>query len=68
MPDVTVLRVEELESADTPGVPAGLFRFAGKSLGVTAWGMNVLSLPPGWDRYPEGKAYAPSWGRLAESR
>lgn len=53
MPDVTVLRVEELESADTPGVPEGLFRFAGKSLGVTAWGMNVLTLPPGWERYPE---------------
>ncbi len=53
MPDVTVMNVEELESADAPGVPEGLFRFAGKSLGVTAWGMNLLTLPAGWDRYPE---------------
>lgn len=53
MPDVTIMHIEELESAQTPGVPEGLFRYAGKSLGVQAWGMNVLTLPPGWDRYPE---------------
>jgi hypothetical protein len=53
MPDVMVMRIDELESSQTPGVPDGLFRYAGKSLGVQAWGMNVLTLPPGWDRYPE---------------
>jgi quercetin dioxygenase-like cupin family protein len=53
MPDVTVMKVEDFESAQSPGVPEGLFRYAGKSLGVRAWGMNVLTLPPGWERYPE---------------
>lgn len=53
MPDVTSLQIDQLESAQTPGVPDGLFRFAGQSLGISAFGMNVLSLPPGWDRYPE---------------
>jgi quercetin dioxygenase-like cupin family protein len=53
MPDVTVLQVEQFESAHSPDVPDGLFRLAGKSLGVLAWGMNVLTLPPGWERYPE---------------
>ena len=53
MPDITVMHIEEFESAHTPGVPDGVFRFAGKSLGVRAWGMNALTLPPGWDRYPE---------------
>ena len=53
MPDVTVMHIEEFESAHSPGVPDGLFRYAGKSLGVQAWGMNVLTLPPGWERYPE---------------
>ena len=39
MADVTVKRFEELESY------AGQFLYAGKGLGVTAWGMNVLRLP-----------------------
>lgn len=53
MADVTVMKVEDFESAQSPGVPVGLFRYAGKGLGVQAWGMNVLTLPPGWERYPE---------------
>ena len=53
MTDVAVMKLEDFESADAPDVPAGLFRYAGKSLGVQAWGMNVLTLPPGWERYPE---------------
>src|SRR5689334_11590646 len=53
MPDVTVMHIEQFESAQAPGVPDGLFRYAGKSLGIQSWGMNVLSLPPGWDKYPE---------------
>ena len=53
MPDVTVMQIEEFESAQSPGVPEGLFRYAGKSLGVQAWGMNVLTLPAGWEQYPE---------------
>ena len=53
MPDVNVMQIEQFEDLPAPGVPAGLFRLAGKTLGVEGWGMNVLTLPPGWDRYPE---------------
>ncbi len=47
MADVTVKRLDELESY------AGQFLYAGRGLGVTAWGMNVLKLPPKWDGYPD---------------
>jgi len=47
MPDVTVKRYEDLESYQ------GHFLYAGKGLGVTAWGMNVLRLPPDWQDYPD---------------
>jgi len=47
MPDVTVKRFEELESYQ------GQFLYAGRGLGVTAWGMNVLRLPPDWKDYPD---------------
>jgi len=53
MPDVTVKRIDELESYQGPGGPPGQFLYAGKSLGVTAWGMNVLKLPPAWVGYPD---------------
>lgn len=49
MPDVTVKTIDELDSWEG----GGQFRYAGKGLGVTAWGMNVLDLPPGWEDYPE---------------
>ena len=49
MADVTVKRLEEIESYKDQGQ----FRYAGKSLGVTAWGMNLLKLPPNWPDYPE---------------
>ena len=47
MADVTVKRFDELESY------GGQFLYAGKGLGVTAWGMNVERLPPNWTQYPE---------------
>jgi mannose-6-phosphate isomerase-like protein (cupin superfamily) len=47
MADVTFKRFDELDSHE------GLFLYARKGLGVTAWGMNVLRLPAGWDGYPE---------------
>ncbi len=47
MADVTVKRFDELESY------RGQFLYAGKGIGVTAWGMNVLKLPPNWTDYPE---------------
>ncbi|HJS69592.1 MAG TPA: cupin domain-containing protein [Gaiellaceae bacterium] len=46
MPDVTVKTLDELESY------AGQFLYAGRGLGVTAWGMNVLRLPAGWTDFP----------------
>lgn len=47
MADVTVKTLDELDSYQ------GQFLYAGKGLGVTAWGMNVEKLPPGWADYPE---------------
>src|ERR1043165_4661606 len=47
MADVTVKHLDELDSY------AGQFLYAGKGLGVTAWGMNVARLPAGWQDYPE---------------
>lgn len=52
MSDVTIKRFEELESY-TGQSHGGSFLYAGKGLGVTAWGMNVERLPAGWAHYPE---------------
>jgi uncharacterized cupin superfamily protein len=40
--------IDEMESVHDGG-----FVLARKSLGVTAWGMNVERLPAGYDKYPE---------------
>lgn len=48
MPNITIKGIDELDSYEN----GGRFRFAGKSLGVTAWGMNVLNFPPNWKDYP----------------
>ena len=54
MADVTVKKFDDLESYQGPaGRPSGGFLYAGKGLGVTAWGMNVLRLPPSWPDYPD---------------
>jgi len=53
MADVTVKRFDELESYQGTAAPPGQFLYAGRSIGVTAWGMNVLRLPPNWTGYPE---------------
>lgn len=47
MADVTLKKFDELENH------GGLFLYARKSLGVTAWGMNVERLPANWDEYPD---------------
>ena len=47
MDDVIVKSFDELEGYK------GQFLYAGRGLGVTAWGMNVLRLPPNWTDYPE---------------
>ena len=53
MADVTVKQIDELESYDKIEKYRGQFVYAGKGLGVTAWGMNILRLPPNWAEYPE---------------
>ena len=47
MPDVTVIAIDDMEP-----IFGGLARRARAELGVTAWGMQVLTLPPNWDGYP----------------
>jgi mannose-6-phosphate isomerase-like protein (cupin superfamily) len=48
MSDVTVASFEEMEP-----IYDGLARRARATLGVTAFGMQVLNLPPQWDGYPD---------------
>jgi len=52
MPDVTVKHLDELEryGGETGGSE---FLYAGRSLGVTSFGLNVERFPAGWERYPE---------------
>ena len=53
MTDVTVKRFEDLDGYQaSPGAPKQ-FLYAGKGLGVTSWGMNILNLPAGYEDYPE---------------
>lgn len=47
MPDITIKRFDDLDSHE------GMFLYAAKGLGVTAWGMNVERLPANWTEYPE---------------
>jgi hypothetical protein len=47
MADVTLKAIDEMEP-----IYGGLARRARAELGVTAWGMQVFTLPPGWDGYP----------------
>jgi mannose-6-phosphate isomerase-like protein (cupin superfamily) len=48
MADVTLASVEEMEP-----IYEGLARRARATLGVTSFGMQVLTLPPSWDGYPD---------------
>jgi len=47
MPDVTAVAIDDMEQ-----IFGGLARRARAELGVTAWGMQVFTLPPNWDDYP----------------
>lgn len=47
MPDVTYAIIDEMEA-----IYDGVARRARAELAVTAWGMQVLTLPPKWDGYP----------------
>jgi mannose-6-phosphate isomerase-like protein (cupin superfamily) len=46
--DITVASIDEMEP-----IYDGLARRARATLGVTAWGMQVVTLPPSWDGYPD---------------
>jgi mannose-6-phosphate isomerase-like protein (cupin superfamily) len=45
--DLTVASFEEMEP-----IYGGLARRARATLGVTGWGMQLMTLPPNWDGYP----------------
>jgi hypothetical protein len=45
--DVTIAAIDDMEP-----IHGGVARRARATLGVTAWGMQVLTLPPRWDGYP----------------
>ena len=54
MSEVTIKPIDEVEPYRGPGELEGIeFRPVGRALGVTAWGMNVLTLAPGASTYPE---------------
>jgi mannose-6-phosphate isomerase-like protein (cupin superfamily) len=48
MADVTAVSFDEMEA-----IYDGLARRARASLGVTSFGMQVMTLPPEWDGYPD---------------
>jgi mannose-6-phosphate isomerase-like protein (cupin superfamily) len=48
MADVTAVAFEEMEP-----IYDGLARRARAALGVTSFGMQVMTLPPDWDGYPD---------------
>jgi mannose-6-phosphate isomerase-like protein (cupin superfamily) len=51
--DVTIKRLEDLDGFQgKPGAPKH-FLYAGRGLGVSCCGMNVLDLPPNHRDYPE---------------
>ena len=47
MADVTFREIDEMD-----GIYGGVARRARAELGITSWGMQVLTLPPNWDGYP----------------
>src|SRR3981189_1459224 len=47
MPDVTYAIIDEMEA-----IFEGVARRARAELGVTGWGMQVMTLPPNWGDYP----------------
>lgn len=54
MSDVNVKRTEEVDYYQGPNMIAGIrFRAAARALGVTAWGMNVIEIDAGCEKYPE---------------
>ena len=54
MSDVTIKKLEEIEAyKGEHAIPGMHFRPVGKGLGVSAWGMSVIEIDPGCEKYPE---------------
>ena len=54
MDEATVKTIEEIPPYQGPNaIPGMRFRPAGRQLGVTAWGMSVIEIDPGCEKYPE---------------
>lgn len=54
MSDVSIKKIGEIPAYEGEYAIEGIqFRYAAKSLGVTAWGMNVLELGPNVEGCPE---------------
>ncbi len=54
MSDATIKRISDCDYYQGPNAISGIkFRSAGRALGVTAWGMNVLEIAAGCSEYPE---------------
>jgi mannose-6-phosphate isomerase-like protein (cupin superfamily) len=52
--EVTIKHAGEIDYYKGPNAIAGIkFRSAGRELGVTAWGMNVIEIDAGCAAYPE---------------
>ena len=50
MTDVSVVEIDEMET-----IYDGIARRARAELGVSAWGMQVMTLPANWCDYPNHK-------------
>ncbi len=54
MGEATKKRIEEIQAYGGPKAIEGIrFRPAGRALGVSAWGMNVIEIDAGCTAYPE---------------
>jgi mannose-6-phosphate isomerase-like protein (cupin superfamily) len=54
MADLTVKTIEEMPYYTGPNAVQGIrFHSAAKALGVTAWGMGVIEIDAGCEKYPE---------------
>jgi uncharacterized cupin superfamily protein len=54
MADVKAKTIEEIPYYQGPNMVPGIrFHSAGRELGITAWGMNVLEIDAGCTGYPE---------------
>jgi len=54
MTDLAAKRMDEIPAYEGPqAIPGIRFRTAGRALGVTAWGMNLVEIDAGCNAYPE---------------